>query len=820
MSAANAEQIHVEFIDKVQEIFRPHRYKVLVGGRGSLKCLGLGTRVIMADGSLRAVEDVRVGEQVLGPDSQPRTVIETGRGVGPLYRVHQTSAISYVVNDAHLLALKKAESCKRDVRMLPSGKPQSPRGRYPDEPDIVYLTARQWIQKSQRWQANFRGYRAGVLEFQKQEVLIDPYFLGLWLGAGTAREMRITNPDPEIIAFCLEYAALAGGTCTIGGKNGTIAKDIGLAVKRGRFTLWEPFKQYGLKENKHIPQVYLSNSEDVRLSLLAGFLDTDGTMKQNGYVFTQVNKRLAYQVKFLADSLGFRTSIVEFTATCGNNGAQSPAFRVSINGDVWRIPCRVKRKQVHQAQVRKNKDWRLSQISIEPIGEGEWAGFMLDGDHLFLLEDGTVTHNSWSIARALLLEASTNPYRYLCAREVQNSLAESVHQLLSDQIELLRMEHRFDIQEGGIYGRDVHSQFLYTGLAKQTKESIKSYERINRVWVEEAQKVSKRSWDILLPTIRVPGSEIWMSLNPDLETDETYVRFVVSPPRGAVVIHLNFRDNPWLTPELAMEEQATRIRSKEDHDNIWEGKPRSASEGAVYQREVSDLVSQGRYGFAPYDPRLKVHTIWDMGWNVCSILLVQRSIHALYIIGYLEGTHVRTDEWAALLNRMPLNWGWDWIPHDGHSAERKTGTSDYQILVKARRRVKPRDPKVHEVSEELGVRMLRQAFPRIYVHKGGDELIPAEYRVTGTQVPVLPGLKYHNTARLLECWKRYRYAVPKHGEPTHPISDEYAHGCDATRYLAVLAEHLSNDEQSSRPRTVPRGLGFGVSRDAGLGALG
>jgi phage terminase large subunit len=232
---------------------------------------------------------------------------------------------------------------------------------------------------------------------------------------------------------------------------------------------------------------------------------------------------------------------------------------------------------------------------------------------------------SWSVARALLLEASSKPYRYLCAREVQNSLSESVHQLLSDQIDLLGMGARFDIQENGIYGKHVHSQFLYTGLAKQTKESIKSYERINRVWVEEAQKVSKRSWDILLPTIRVPGSEIWMTLNPDLETDETYVRFVVSPPPGAVVIHLNFRDNPWLTPELAMEEQATRARSKEDHDNIWEGKPRSASEGAVYQREVSDLVAQGRYGFMPYDPRLKVHTIWDMGWNVCSILLVQRS---------------------------------------------------------------------------------------------------------------------------------------------------------------------------------------------------
>lgn len=436
-----------------------------------------------------------------------------------------------------------------------------------------------------------------------------------------------------------------------------------------------------------------------------------------------------------------------------------------------------------------------------------------------VLVGGRGSLKSWSIARALLLEASSNPYRYLCAREVQNSIRESVHQLLSDQIELLGMGQRFEILETEIYGRDVRSQFLYTGLAKQTKESIKSYERINRVWVEEAQKVSKRSWDILLPTIRVPGSEIWMSLNPDLETDETYVRFVVSPPPGALVVHLNFRDNPWLTPELAMEEQVTRSRSKEDHDNIWGGKPRSAAEGAVYQREVSDLISQGRYAFSPYDPRFKVHTIWDMGWNIGSIILAQRSTTAIYIIGYLEGTHIRTDEWAALLNRMPLNWGWDWLPHDGHATERKTGTSDYQILVKARRRVKIRDPKT-EVSEELGVRMLRQAFPRLYVHKGGDELVPAEYRVTGTQIPALPGLQYHNTARLVECWKRYRYAIPKHGEPQHPISDEYEHACDATRILATIAEQLTNDDEWTGRTTIPRGIGFGVSADTGMGALG
>lgn len=817
---ANADQDvqQIYFIEKLEGLFRPHRYKVLYGGRDGLKCLGLGTKVIMADGTLRAVEDVRVGEHVLGPDSKPRTVLETGRGVGPLYRVNQTSAMSYVVNDAHLISLKKSESCKRDLRMMPSGNPRSPRGRYPDVPDVVHITVREWMQKSKRWRANFRGYRAGVLEFPKQEVLIDPYFLGLWLGDGTAREMRITNPDPEIIAFCQEHAAMHGGTCTLGGKKDNIAKDIGLCVKRGRSNLlWEPFKDYGLKENKHIPHVYLSNSEEIRLSLLAGLLDTDGTMKHNGYVFTQVNKRLAYQVKFLADSLGFRTSVVEYTAICTNNGTQSQAFRIFINGDTWRIPCMVKRKQVHREAVMKRKDWRLSEVSIEPLGVGEWAGFMLDGDHLFLLEDGTVTHNSWSCARALLIMASQRPLRVLCCREIQNSLKESVHKLLSDQIDALGLSDHFDIMESEIRGKYHRSQFIYTGLEKQTKESMKSFEAIDIAWVEEAANVSKASWNILEPTIRKAGSEIWITFNPNMDTDETYIRFVVSPPPEAWVCEMNWRDNLWTSRESEMARASMLARSKEEYEHVYEGKPKTAAEGAVYQREVSDLVSQGRYTFIPYDPRLRVHTVWDMGWNdACTIHLVQTDLSAIRIIGYLEGRGVRTDEWAALLKAMPLNWGWDWIPHDGFHNSRQTGMSDYDILLKSGRRVKPKGSGIPEIGEVQGMTVLRHTFPRLYLHKGGQELIPAQYK----DGKLIPGLMYYTTERLLECWKRFRYNVPKHGEPQMPVRDEFKHGCDGSRYTALAAPRMTNEDEWTGRQTMPRGIGFGVSADTGMGALG
>lgn len=423
---------------------------------------------------------------------------------------------------------------------------------------------------------------------------------------------------------------------------------------------------------------------------------------------------------------------------------------------------------------------------------------------------------SWSIARALLIQASKRPLRVLCGREIQNSLKESVHELLSNQISNLGLGDHFDIFEGEIRGRYHNSVFLYTGLEKHTKESIKSFEGVDIVWVEEAANVTKHSWNILEPTIRKPGSEIWLSFNPNMDTDETYLRFVVSPPEGAWVVEMNWRDNLWSSPESEMTRQSMMARSREEYEHVYEGKPKSAVEGAVYQREVADLVSQGRYTFCPYDARLKVHTIWDMGWNgACTIHLVQSDLSALRIVGYLEGRFIKIDEWAALLNAMPINWGWDWLPHDGHNQSRQTRMSDYDILRQNKRRVRGRNDGIPDVPVETGMRVLRQTFPRIYLHKDQGELIPAAYKDETKKI--LPGLLYYTTARLLECWKRFRYNIPKHGEPQSPVADEYMHACDGSRYMALAAPRLSNEDD-----WTGRGQQSVVmsSQDSGMGTLG
>lgn len=465
----------------------------------------------------------------------------------------------------------------------------------------------------------------------------------------------------------------------------------------------------------------------------------------------------------------------------------------------------------------------MSVATASTIQLHEKFEFLLEPHRYKVAWGGRGGLKSWQYARALLYHATIGHERILCTREVQKTLKESVHQLLSDQIQELGLSHLFEVQQETILGPH-DSKFLFAGLSDLTAESIKSFEGLTKAWVEEARSVTKRSWNILTPTImRVRGAEIWVTFNPELETDETYQRFIVNPPDDAVVVFVSWKDNPWHTPEMEAErKQFERTETKEEYECIWEGKPKPVASGAVYVREVTDLVRGGRYAPCPYDPRLKVHTIWDMGWNVCSIILVQSDMRAVRIIGYLEGNHVRTDEWAALLNAMPLNWGWDWIPHDAYSEERKTGMSDYQILKNAKRRVRTREQGIPDVPEATGVRILRNVFPRLYVHRGGDEILPVRYRVDGgseQRGSLLPGLMYHNTARLVECWKRYRYAMPKHGEPQHPIADEYEHGCDATRYLALIADKLSNEDEWSGRTIIPRGAMIGASSDPGLGPL-
>lgn len=191
---------------------------------------------------------------------------------------------------------------------------------------------------------------------------------------------------------------------------------------------------------------------------------------------------------------------------------------------------------------------------------------------------------SWGIARALVLIAASSKKRILCAREVQNTMRDSVHKLLKDQIEALGLLPWFTITENSIRSR-AGSEFIFKGLRFDV-QGVKSTEGIDICWVEEAQTVSQTSWDVLIPTVRSDDSEVWISFNPHEEADPTYQRFVANPPPDAVVVEINYDDNPWFPGVLRREMEYCRSVDFDAYMHIWRGRPRKISQAAIFADKV------------------------------------------------------------------------------------------------------------------------------------------------------------------------------------------------------------------------------------------
>ena len=175
--------------------------------------------------------------------------------------------------------------------------------------------------------------------------------------------------------------------------------------------------------------------------------------------------------------------------------------------------------------------------------------------------------------------------RILCAREFQNSIAASVRQLLVDQIELLGVASDFHVQKDQIEHRGTGSTFNFEGLRNNVTR-IKSYEGVDIVWVEEAQTISAESLKVLIPTIRRKGSQLWFTFNPDLEEDEVWKMFLVWRRDDALVIEMNWQDNPWFPEELRVEKDVLKARDVEAYDNVWGGKCRKQVQNALWKKEI------------------------------------------------------------------------------------------------------------------------------------------------------------------------------------------------------------------------------------------
>lgn len=380
-----------------------------------------------------------------------------------------------------------------------------------------------------------------------------------------------------------------------------------------------------------------------------------------------------------------------------------------------------------------------------------------------VLYGGRDSAKSWSVARMLLARGRAKPERILCTREVQKSIAESVHQLLKDQIGNLGMNDFYEVQQNYIHGAN-GTQFAFHGLSGQTATSIKSFEGTTICWVEEAQTISKRSWDLLEPTIRAPGSEIIVTFNPDLDTDETYKRFVVNSPPDSIVTMMNFEDNPWRSTVLDAARERMRIESPDDYKHIYLGECRPAVEGAIYYGEVSALRQSGRLANVPYDPMLKVHVVCDLGFNdYMSLLLVQRLGSEIRVIRYIEDRQRYIPSYSQELRELKLNFGKLYLPHDG-KAKHLTGASAQEQFQALGWDVEI----VPDIGIEQGIRKAREVFGRVYMDKT-------------------------HASELLNRLGRYRRRVNAEGQGSTPIHDDESHGADGFRYLAIVADQMAND---------------------------
>jgi hypothetical protein len=298
---------------------------------------------------------------------------------------------------------------------------------------------------------------------------------------------------------------------------------------------------------------------------------------------------------------------------------------------------------------------------------------------------GRGSAKSWAFARMAALKAYEKPRRILCARELQNSIKDSVHKLLAAQIEQLKLS---GFQIGESFIRHVNgSEFIFKGLRTNTSE-IKSMEGIDIAWVEEAQKVSQESWEVLIPTIRKPDSEIWITFNPEFKTDPTSQRFIENPPPNSRIVKINFDDNPWFPEELRQEMEYLKSIDFATYKHVWEGEYKDPGQGG----KVVPGWSFANVQEVPYQPEQRLYLTCDfnvdpMCWGIAHIFSIdgQRHYHFFDEIA-LENTNIieTVKEFAKKYAQHP---GGIIITGDASGNSRTDGTPDpnqtrYSLLLK------------------------------------------------------------------------------------------------------------------------------------------
>jgi len=381
---------------------------------GGGKCNGVDTPILMYDGTIKKVQNVRIGDQLMGDDSTPRNVLSLARGKEELYEIKPVKGESYVVNKSHILSLRCTANVSKKYK----------------KNCIIDISVTEYLKQNKKFKHIYKGYRVKI-DFQEKKVPFDPYLLGLWLGDGTSSTSEITNQDSAIIKYLLTnlpkyncYADYNLGRR----KHNNYSYSIKSIDKTNYF--WEEIKKMNLKNNKHIPHRYLCNSRKNRLSLLAGLIDSDGYLGDGCYEITQKNKILSDGILFLCRSLGFGAYQKKCKKSCMYKGEKREGiyYRINFSGEgVEDIPCLVPRKKALPRKQKKN----VLNYGFKIIEKGidNYYGFEIDGNHRYVLGDFTVTHNT-TIALNLISKIKLKTIIIVHKEFLMNQWIERIEQFL------------------------------------------------------------------------------------------------------------------------------------------------------------------------------------------------------------------------------------------------------------------------------------------------------------------------------------------------------------------------------------------------------
>ncbi len=375
----------------------------------------------------------------------------------------------------------------------------------------------------------------------------------------------------------------------------------------------------------------------------------------------------------------------------------------------------------------------------------------------------------------LLIETClSQPTRAVCLREVQKSIKESVKRLLEDKIISMGVTDAFDVMEAEIRCRMTGGLIIFQGMQNHTADSIKSLEGYDIAWGEEAHSFSQRSLDLLRPTIRKPGSELWFSWNPDNE-DDPIEKLLRGPNRveDAIVVEANWRHNPWFPEVLRKEMESDKARDSAKYMHVWEGQYNLVIEGAIFAEELRKATEEGRITRVPLKAGVPVHTFWDLGQSDNTAIWFVQIVGMEYrIIDYYEASGHKMPHYIDVLAARDYPYEEHCLPHDAEHEQLAAKATIKQQLVQALKanpklgktvRIVPRIPK-----KALGIDAARSIFPQCVFD----------------QQKTAPGLK---------CLRKYCYArdADTGRVSKQPLHDIWSNGADA---FLCFAQHFKRPQ--------------------------